>query len=225
MQLKSQRSFPPGGFRFTEPKTGWQSALGRTFDETVDDIISHRLANPRYASQWATEWGDVARELDAYTCKRIKYDPQYCRDDAESKKATRLQTIAPVGGGQGGVAGASKKIMAGIGVLIDWLGSSAKVVPQALAENRAEICASCPQNGPGDLTRLFTVPASKLIMSQLEIKEDMKLSTSHDGELNICMACLCPLKLKVHAPISHVRDHLSEQVIEALDPRCWITKE
>jgi hypothetical protein len=48
------------------------------------------------------------------------------------------------------------------------------------------------------------------------------LKTDLDHALNICQACLCPLKLKVHVPLDLIRKHLSPQAKSALDTHCWI---
>ena len=50
----------------------------------------------------------------------------------------------------------------------------------------------------------------------------MDLKTSKDAELNVCQACLCPLKLKVHTPMSLIQKRLKPEQRAELDPKCWI---
>lgn len=212
-------------FQFHQPETGWRLQTGLTFEDAVDAIIKHRLANPRFSDKWSTDWNDVADELDRVTCKRIKYHKDYCTEgDTAPKKAPGPSLPKAAGHGEGVVAGA-KKIVVGIGVLFDWLGSGAKAVDSALAEIRAQTCARCPLNGNGDLTSLFTVPASRMIQQQIEIKTKMRLATSLDDSLGVCDACLCPLKLKVHTPLEHILERLSEDQKAQLHPDCWMLKE
>lgn len=225
MPLLNRRQFPPGGFQFFEPKTGWRSSPGFTFDQVVEEIIRHRMANPRFASQWNTDFDLVADELDTYTCVRIGMDPNYCSGGSPSfvsgPPPSRSQWVGRVVES----AAAARKVMTGIAVLLDWLGSGGKPVAPELAEARAAVCAGCPQNTAGNLTDFFTVPASEQIRKQLAIRSDMKLATTHDEQLNVCKACFCPMKLKVHTPIQHILAHLKPEGRAALDPRCWIPKE
>jgi len=94
-----------------------------------------------------------------------------------------------------------------------------------VAEKRAGICATCPQNEKGDWLSWFTKPAQELIRRQLSVRKDLDFSTTHDKELEACAACACPLKLKVHVPLKHITDHLSDETRGKLDSRCWILNE
>lgn len=220
--LKSRRIFPPGGFRFSEERTGWRSSPGRTFDETAIEIQRHRLSNPRFKDKWNTDLDAIKEELDLYTCNRISWHPEYCIPPDESKKAARLLQERR---GASAVAVAAKKVASGIGILIDWLGSGAKPVPAALAESRAKTCSDCPQNQLTDLTSFFTNPASYLIRRQIELRSQMKLQTAYDEKLHVCRACACPMKLKVWVPIEHTAGRMTAEARAALDPRCWIQSE
>ena len=125
------------------------------------------------------------------------------------------------------VAGRVKKIWAGVRTLNDWFDSNEPAVPKEQAESRASVCAVCPKNGQGDFSRWFTKPAAEIISRQLSKLNERKLSTSQDAKLNVCEACLCPLKLKVHTPMKFIKPHISEAVMVDLKaaPDCWIVKE
>lgn len=226
MPLLSRRQFPPGGFLFFEARTNWSSTPGFTFDQTVEEIIRHRLANPRFASQWNTDVDTVAEELDAYTCVRIAMDSNYCSGGSPNFPSVPL-TPRPWPGlpSVGAVAGGVRKVVTGIAVLLDWLGAGGKPVAPERAEARAALCDGCPQNTQGNLTDFFTVPTSEMIRKQLAIRTDLKLSTTHDDWLHVCMACFCPMKLKVHTPLQHILKHLQPDQRAKLDSRCWIPKE
>jgi hypothetical protein len=97
-----------------------------------------------------------------------------------------------------------------------------------VAERRASVCVNCPKNEPGDLTRFFTVPASEAIRKQLERAHLLKLHTQSDSQINVCGACLCPLRLKVWFPISFILKHMTDDVkaeLQPESPRCWILDE
>lgn len=221
--LKSRETLPPGGWVFRQPETNWISKFGRTFDETVDDIIKHRSANPRF--KLSTDWAAVAIELELFTELRLR-----SMRGAESyltptdPKPTRPQRPSIVK--DAGAVGANKKpsVVAGVPVLINWLGSGLHPVAKELAEERAAICANCPQNRPGDWRHWFTEKVASVLKVQMEIKNDMALSTPSDDKLNVCKACVCELKLKVWTPLEHITDHMDDDMKRRLDERCWILK-
>lgn len=228
LMLKSRRQFPTGGFHFYESRTNWSPPSMLDFETTVDLIVAHRKANPRFAGQWSTGWDAVANELDEQTCRHLQskglFD-QWCNGaEPTSFPSGPVRQLSWLGRKLVDAA-EGVKMIAGIGVLTDWLGSGGRPVSEPIANARAEICKSCPQNQSGDWTRFFTNPASEAIRKQLAIKNDMSLSTHCDNDLGVCSACLCPLKLKVHAPIHHVLNHLNQNVKDRLDKRCWILSE
>lgn len=129
---------------------------------------------------------------------------------------------------QGALAAVGDKIVrmaSGVGVLIDWLGEGGQPVEKSIADKRASVCAVCPLNGKGDLTRYFTVPAAELVRKQIEQRKDLYLKTDFDEQLGICEACGCPLKTKVFVPIQYIGSHMSQEVKSELHSSCWILSE
>lgn len=231
MSLISRRTFPPQGFWFFESKTNWPRNpqgffAGKTFDESVIEIIKHRLANPRFSTQWSTDKDVVADELDQFTCLRLANDPNYCAPSPGGnplKKVNRLSSTMRAGVKD--AVAAVEKVVAGAGVMVDWLGDGLKPVSQELANARATVCSTCPNNQPKDLLSFFTVPASDLIRQQIEIKNEMKLATPFDEKLGICVVCACPLRTKVWSHMEHVLKHLKPDVKSQLPGFCWMVKE
>lgn len=224
--LKSRCVFPPGGFQFVQPQTGWEAPAGVSFDAVVQALIAHRKANPALAKQhgWATDYASVANEVDAYNDARCRAHGwmEYVTGDPAPFIPAASRSQPP---GFASAAGAVKRVGAGVKTLLDWLGSGGRPVEREQAESRASICETCPQNGTGDWTRFFTAPASEAIRRQLEIKGAMKLRTSKDHALGVCAGCLCPLKLKVWCPLPHILRSTDPSVLSKLDSRCWILRE
>lgn len=222
-RLKNRQNFPPGGFTFHEPATGWTAPEWLSFDATVDRIIQHRQGNPRH--KLSTDRTTVEWELESFNVKRLqsmKGVESYLIEGAVKGSPPSFQPPPPR---KEGVAAGAKKVAAGIGVLIEWLGEGATPVSQGLAESRAKTCVTCEFNKPGGLTAFFTVPAADSIRKTLEVSKEMKLSTRSDDKLNVCSLCLCPLTLKVHVPAKHIEEHTSEGVKKSLPEWCWMKKE
>jgi hypothetical protein len=117
---------------------------------------------------------------------------------------------------------AARELVAGAKTLIEWEDSGEPPVPADVALARAIICAGCPKNEKGGLETWFTKPASELIRRRVEKAQGRGLSTPRDDQLNICTACHCPLKLKVHIGLAWIEKRLTPEQKGRLDPRCWI---
>ena len=223
----------PYGLKFLQPETQWKPRTAfQSFDSIVRGLIAHRSSRPDLvqSKNWALDYDSVAHEVDAFNaliCARHGWT-NYISDGAGAEPPPKPQALLQHEKSViAAAAGKAKKIWGGIRTLNDWIDSGAPPVPHVLAESRAATCAQCPQNGKGDFTAWFTKPASSSITAQIEKLKQMKLSTSKDSTINICEVCLCPLKLKVHTPVSFIKAHMSTEVLSELRmiPNCWIPKE
>lgn len=223
----------PHGLRFLQPETQWQPRTRfQSFDTIVRALIAHRQSRPDLVAskKWALDYDSVANEVDAFNaniCARHGWN-NYISDGAGAEPPPKTQALLQQERSViAAAAGKAKKIWGGIRTLNEWIDSGAPPVPTTLAESRAANCAGCKKNGIGDFTAWFTKPASDSITKQIEKLRQMKLSTSKDAKINICEVCLCPLKLKVHTPITFIKAHMSAEVLAELRtvPNCWIPKE
>lgn len=222
VRLRNRRNSPINGFQFREPKTG-ALLTSWGFDDLVGQVRQHRSQNPRF--NLTTDKNAVETEVDEQNAMRmlairgaeafITMDEVYVPKTIAPRRRSVFASVA------GGV----NKLAAGMSVLHDWLGEGGQAVPREQSARRAAVCANCPKNEPGDWTRFFTEEASETIRRQLAIKNDMALTTPDDEKLQVCGACLCPLKLKVHTPLMHIIKHMSAKVKGELHGECWILKE
>lgn len=226
--LKNRHAFPPGGFAFYEPRTNWNSTPGFDFDQVVKQIITMRLKNPRWESEWSTDPKAVGDELDAYTCLRIKNNPNYCLGEVtaeELKKNSMLrsqQDHGGVGAAAGRVVERVENATAGVGVILDWLGDSLEPVKPALAERRASVCVKCEHNGRPDFIQRIEGWAASGIKELINVAKDLELATTHDANLHHCQPCDCALKLKVWCKMDHILAHTNDRVMSSLPEWCWI---
>jgi len=189
-----------------------------TFDQTVINIIKHRLANPAITSKLklATDPASVGFELEQFTAKRLGLpDPKL------SPPPTRPQ----LSGAALAAVGNIKKLAAGNALLLEWQESGLPPVPAEISTSRAATCAECPKNDPGGLLKYFTGPVSDMIRKRLAKLHEMNLTTPSDEKLQVCSACLCPLRLKVHTPIQLIIKRLKPQFKADLHEKCWILSE
>lgn len=195
------------------------------FDASVQAIIKHRLANKAITIKHglATDPMAVGNELEMYTRTRLGIPIDTGPTFFQRSRAQFPEGAAAVVGDNW--FRRITRTTTGVATLADWLGTDGKPAESVLAESRAAICETCPQNKKGDLVSFFVKPVADLIRKQLEERKQLNLSTSKDDALNVCDACGCPIKLKVHVPLKFIKAHIKAPEFQKLDPRCWILKE
>lgn len=229
-RLKDRLRQIPGGLKFRQPETGWDSSRALppmpSLRALAQALIQHRKSNPHQLklNGWSTVLEQVEDELDVYNAK-------ICIDHGwtefvlvNSGEQFSPKPMPPLNQLNRSLAEGVAAVRVGAKIISSWLGEGGNPVARDEAERRAAICATCPKNDRGDWTRYFTQPASDLIRKQLGMAKDLNLMTSKHAELEICSVCACPLKLKVWTPLVHILKHINEATKAELDPRCWITK-
>lgn len=226
MKMKSLTAHPPYGFQMLQPETGQTTPFSGSFYHVVEQTLMLRQANPFLAERhgWRLDSAGVEHDVEQHNCARMVAGGWLSFVVMDDTSPPAPLYVMPEKKKQGSAVAKVRNVAAGVGVLLDWLGSGAKPVEQPLADSRASICATCPKNDGGDFIAYFTKPIADKIRTQLEIRGDLQLRTPHDGSLTVCSACDCPLKLKVWVPIDYILSHTSEEVKTKLDPRCWILK-
>jgi hypothetical protein len=225
LRIKNKRNNIPNGYLYVQKETGFDISkvlpyTNNDFNAVCQAIRQHRMANPQY--KLSTSLPAIEAEVEAVNVARLQAMPgteSYLMDVGGASPTASFQP-APTLSSQ--VVAAVKQVSAGAKTILDFEESGEPPVSNELANIRADVCATCPKNESGGLSRFFTIPASELISKQLERAHEMKLTTRFDDKLNVCSACLCPLKLKVHFPLSFILKHMSEEVKSKLDARCWI---
>lgn len=220
IRLKSTTQAPPNGFRYVHRETGWKSWEANPlslwdWNLLLVTIQKYRQANPKF--RFNTTIAAITEDALVQNGERVNAIP-----NAESyviKDPSPPKPLPPP------LVDLATRLAAGAGSIVNFLAEGEKPVTPHIAENRALICAVCPQNQQGDFTRWFTQPASELIRRWISQREKMQLKTSVDGKLGVCEACSCPLKLKVHFPLHRILKDIPAESKSALDPKCWILSE
>jgi len=228
-RLRDRKVLPPGGLRFYQAETNWFPTPHSGFEETVAQIIAHRQKNRHLAERhgWPTDRDKVAIELDDFNtrvCMEMGWKEYVASDnppEAPPVKHPGGFTDSQISGSLSAV----KRLAAGAALLMDWEESGLPPVAAKLAEERAVVCVTCPMNSKEELSAWFTVPVASAIKSRLSRLHSLNLATPYDERLNVCLACLCPLGLKVHTPIELIAKRLKPEVMASLHPQCWILSE
>lgn len=209
---------------FYQPQTGWAppTPIASTFDQTVNLIIKHRLANGGITAKHklSIDPAVVGNELETFNAMRlgIPLDSPKMLPPRPTLPQTVVAAVAAV-----------RKMADGVALLMDWLPTGKTVAPD-LAGRRANICANyngtgCPMNSTKELTAYFTQPISEKLRKMVEAKQDLKLETSFDDKLGVCSVCLCPMKLKVHVPLSDILAKTRPETMSELPAHCWILRQ
>lgn len=185
---------------------------------SIDAIRKHRLANPAICAKHklSTDPAEIGRELIAFQRARGALPPE--QQPAGFFAPARSSLPARVAE----VAAGIKTAAHGAAAILDFWNSKEPPVEKALAERRAEICAACPQNGPG---AWFIEAPSELIRKALASRGDLKLETPSDDKLQSCQVCKCLMKLKVWINLNFILQHTKPEVMNAFPKvNCWIAK-
>jgi hypothetical protein len=233
LKLKDRQKSIPNGLRFYLPEIKWH-APGNfpSFTRVCDGLQTAIEGNPFIAqkNKWPKDRKGVEDWVDLYNatlCARMGWDDYIVTDTATTiPKASPLhqrETLRSLAA----AAAEAKELVAGAKSLTEWIDSGDPAVSAELSTHRAIICTSCPKNEAGDWTRWFTVPASELIRRQVAKAQARNLTTPRDELLHTCIACHCPLKLKVHVPIEWITKRLTDDQKAKLKEAtaCWILDE
>lgn len=219
--LKDRQRQIPGGFIFSIPEVGYRSTPFASFDTIVNSVDNIVKANPRLAQagNWPNTRNDIAAWVDGFNarwCLQNGWNDYTTGSPAEEAAAPPKSTPPPT---------KAAALAAGAKSLAEWMWEGAKPVDPVIATGRARVCAACPRNQPGDMSNFFERATSELIRNQIYMLSGEGLSTQHDSKLGVCDACFCPLRLKVWTPLSNIVNHMSDEVKNDLDPKCWILEE
>ena len=227
LQLKPNVT-PIGGWLFIDAPISADVLQDWSEDSLVNQVVARRQQNPRF--NLTTDRSAVRAEVESQNAQRLSSmlktpleRSSYLIESGPPDPAPSFPVPhRPAPGGAVRVAG---RAVAGVKVMLDWLGSGLKPVDAPVAEARAQICAKCPQNQEGNFFQRIEGAVAARIKKTVELKNSMKLQTTVDDKLHSCMACDCWNPLKVFVPIDHILAHDSEEVRKKLDPGCWILAE
>lgn len=99
-----------------------------------------------------------------------------------------------------------------------WLGDGGKPVVPDLAQKRADICLTCPNNQEKPIYEMFAGAVAHTVIQQLNLKDEMGLRVRREECLHVCSICICILRLKIHVPLRYISE---SGIPDGLPPFCW----
>lgn len=220
MDQLNTHQIPSGGWQFRQPQTGWTAPtpIASTFDQTVTQIVQHRVKNPAIVLKHnlSTDPNAVGEELMNFN--RLRLGIPKPTGPPPSFFVPSRALPAPV------VAAAAniRRAAQGAAVVVDWLQSGGAPVAKELANRRAEVCVNCPKNVAGSW---YTTAPAEIIKAALEARKDLTLSTPFDGQLKSCDVCKCLMPLKVWTPLHHILERTRPEIMAEFPPNCWIARK
>lgn len=218
----SRHAFPPQGWFFRQPQTGWVNPMAMVgFDASVKAIIKHRELNRAISlkHQLSLDYNTVANELEKFTRLRVgipEQAPPSFFHSSSSQMPSRVVAAAVN----------LRRAASGTAVVLDWIQSGGDPVAQDLAERRAAVCVACPKNVPG---AWYTEAPAEMLRAAIEGWQSLKGSTfsfeTKQGDaLKSCDVCKCLMRLKVFCPLGHIVDNTKPDIMAEFPPNCWIAK-
>lgn len=210
----------PGGFDWNQPETGF-TYRSDSFTTTRDAIIADRRANPRHKLRTDNE--HVEWEMEVRYEAKLRAMPggdQWLVPGPTASSPPvflnpRSRAVPAAGIDLG-------KTKASLSLLLDFLGPTLKPVKPELAEHRASICVTCPENKKVGGVEHIIGEGLKMLM---EFRSSTNLKTSHEENLHECAVCSCNLKLKTHVALDFIMKHTKPEMFSRLPEFCWIRKE
>lgn len=223
MTTFSRSEFPPQGWTYHQPETGWHAPMPMvySFDRQVQEIIKMRRLNPAMMlrHKWSVDPRVVGDELERYTRLRcgwpmpIPYQP------------SAMPILPGIGPLTVNTTSDIKRLAMGAGMLMAWNDSTDPAVDSATANARAVTCEACPRNRIDKLDDWLKVPIVSALKKRLaRLTNAMDLKTPSDARLGLCEACSVPNAIFVHEPMAWIEKKLKPEYRADLDPNCWITK-
>jgi len=229
-RLKDRNRQIPNGLVYYDPLSKWKSPEWATFDQIVQGLMAYRAAHKETYERagYPFDYDGCADQVDEYNaslCSRMGWTDFITPggpspNSPAPQSATALQKLVVA-------AGRVNQLVKGYKALKEWKQSEDPPVPAEMSETRASVCVQCPMNQAGSFTDFFTIPLAESIRKDIEEAHQRGLKTTHDENLHVCKACLCPLRLKVHVPIQYIAGTMSEDIKAKLreGKNCWVLDE
>lgn len=191
--LKNLLHIPPGGWKYTQPQSGFEITGGDYYD-LREKVRKHRQINRFITGP------ELDSEIQEQICSGLSAQARanFCQGCAASSQEVRSLAL--------------EDVRHFLKVAKEWVGRPV-FVSQIEATRRAEICASCPKN----------IPIAGCTSCHNLVKWSVELigqrSTPFDSKLGACEVCGCGNQAQVHLPLQALRKGITPQM--EFPDFCW----
>ena len=194
LRLNNRNQVPAGGFKYTQKESGYQIQAS-SFFQLMIRVKEHRDANNYPVGI------NIEAEVEDQVCRNTVTN-QFCREvrDEAAPKSYGVNDVLRFTR-----ALAEKFLKAG------------KQIDQKTADERASICASCPDNVE---THGCLGCGSGVVHSAIKRVSGAGV-TSYDSQLKTCRWCGCFNAAQVWFPLDILQKNTSEEVKKSLPQHCW----
>ena len=194
LSLKDRSKTPTGGFQYVQPESGFKIESS-SFDQLLHHIKEHRAANDYPIGI------NIEAEVEDQVCHNT-VTKQWCMD-ADKPPAPKSYT--------------ANDVLRFTRTLAEKFIKGNERADQSTAEERAEICAGCPDNVA---THGCDGCGSGVIQSAIKRVSGAGV-TAHDSRLKTCRWCGCFNAAQIWFPLGILHNNMSEEIRESLPNHCW----
>lgn len=201
--LPNLTNTPPNGWRYRVPHTNHLVGPYSGWPQLRDNIAAHYRAAAYELPP------DLFDKVHAYICEQ---EPNYCGDPV----------TAPAGHDY--LAATKHTFHAAIQclrTLVSHRAGSGERPTDAQQEQRAQVCAACPENSPIQQCSVCSWATLKGLVEKLAGARP----TTVDAKLQFCGVCHCSTKAKVATKHDAIWKFMSEGQKQRLPAPCWIKTE
>jgi len=201
--LHNLEECPPGYFRYKVPETGKQfpdptgSNKYVSMGSLLTDLKNHYRANALPVPD------NLSQLVQDQLCRFLP--PERCHYESPHDRPVPILGRLTF-----------DQLLQGTKSVIGWALNGRSKVSETESDNRAATCVRCPMNVTPPGCPTCNSPLRTLLNSFVGNRP-----TRYDKAINACAVCGCSLKVLVQMPIETVKEHLSQQQIDALPDYCW----
>lgn len=212
MRLRNPGGNPPSCFWYLVPQTGKRIPQ---YGDTSLDGCYNAVKEHLHANGYDIPVG-LREQIETACCERQK-SPEWCRGDGG-------HILHPLPDSPTFTMQLSR-IAQGTKSLASWLTEGRE--DEGVAQARAVVCATCPQNQPVDPASCKGCSAATFNRFTQLVAGVLKGNVMQPWEeaLKACRICGCDLRLKVRTRLAPIRRYMSKEQLAALPQQCWINTE
>lgn len=203
-KLPNTTNTPPGGWRYVVPETSWKCGPFSNWPQLHDNLKLH------YDSSGYVFPSDIFDFVEKQICDE---NTEYC-----GEAITFMGRFINIATSLRHTFSAAYSCLV---ALVSNRAGSGERPTQELADQRASVCAVCPENGDIESCNHCNIKSINRLVEKLVGAR----KTTSDSQLKFCKVCHCNLRAKIWTKHEAMWNHMSDSRKEALPDTCWLKTE